>query len=320
MKYPRKGHQRDHHLPISPGAAHPDNGILLSLQSNAKLRKMSYIKTEYKYTLSAAFFDPYCRSGKEYKLTETSYDTLKAYIKFTPPTTHSIHHSDQLDRSFVHHSISSLDVLTAPLSCSCTTQQILSQIQSTPHTRATSRSLSTYPLQPPVSPPSHHTRVAPSTWQDPHMYNDPQRTRQALLLPYTQPSSTPSPREPELDFSEVAASLLFLASVGTVAYGRHRLWNIGKWILKEMKGKWSDPRVTLVREKGLQIIRAILQGSVSMVCSMDGTALFDSIKNRIGGIQQGLEAYSIYVYRCLRNYRPILYRLVEGTLGLRNPS
>lgn len=78
--------------------------------------------------------------------------------------------------------------------------------------------------------------------------------------------------------------------------------------LKEMKGKWSDPCVTLVREKGLDLIKAILKGSVSMVCSMDGTALFDSIKNRTGCIQQGLEA------------RLILYRLVEGTLNLLNPS
>lgn len=39
--------------------------------------------------------------------------------------------------------------------------------------------------------------------------------------------------------------------------------------LKEMKGKWSDPRVTLVREKGLDLIKAILKGSVSMVCSME---------------------------------------------------
>ena len=284
---------------------------------------MSYIKTKYKYTISAASLDPYCRSGKEYKLKETSYDRLKAYIKFTPPTTHPSHHSDQFDRSFVHPSTSSLDILTAPHSSSWTTQRTLSQIQSTPHTRATSRSLSTGPLQPPVSPPLYQTRVVPSTWQDPQMYNGPQRTRQALLLPYTQPSSTPSPSTPEPDFSAVAAfivPLLFLGSVGTVTYGRYRLLNIGKWTLKEMKGKWSDPRVTLVREKGLQFIRAILKGLVSMVCSMDGTAFSDSIKNRIGGIQQGLKAHQIYVCRYLRNYRPILYRLVEGTLNLLNPS
>lgn len=293
MKYPTKGHQRDHHLPISPSTAHPDNGILLSLQNNAELRKKSYIKTEYKYTINVASLDPYCRSGKGYKLKEISNKTLNAYIEFPPPTTHPSPHSDQFDRSFVHPSTSSFDALTALHSSLWTSQRTLSQIPSRTFAPATSHSVSTGLSEAPVSPPLHRTRVVSNRWQDPHTYNDPQRTKQASLLPDTQPSSTPSPSIPDPDSSAVAAfivPLLFLGSVGAVTYARYRLLNIGKWALKEIKGKWSDPRVTLVRKKVLQFIGAILKGSVSMVCSVDGTALLNSIKNRIGGISQGLEA------------------------------
>ena len=274
MKYPTKGHQRDHHLPISPSAAHPDNGILLSLQNNTKLRKKPSIKTEYKYTISVASLDPYCRSGKEYKLKRTSYNTLNAYIKSTPPTTHPSPHSDQFGRSFVHPSTPSLNVLTAPHSSLWTSQRTLSQIPSRTYTPAISHSVATGPSQVLVSPPSYRTRVVSNTWQDAHIYSNPQRTKQASLLPDTQPSSTPPPSTPEPDSYVVAAfivPLLFLSSVGAVVYGRYRLLNLGKWALKETKGKWSDPRVMLMREKGLQFIRAILKGSVSMVCLVDGT-------------------------------------------------
>ena len=320
MKYPIQGHQRDHHLPISPSPAHPDNGILLFLQNSAELRKKSYIKTERKYTINVASLDPYCSSGKEYKLKESSNSILKAYINFIPPTTHPNLHSEQFEQPFAQPSTSSPDVLTAPHLPSWTTQQAPLQIPSRSYITATSRSIGTGPSQAPVFLPSYRTHAISNTWQDPYMYDDPQRTKRASLLPDTQPSSPSSPSTPEPESSAIVvfiAPLMFLGFVGSLTYGRYRLLNLGKWALKEIKGKWNDPLVTLEREKGLQFIRAIWRDLVSMVCSVDGGTLFDSIKNRIGGISQGLEAH---IRPSLGYCGPILSRLMEKTLNLLNPS
>lgn len=58
-----------------------------------------------------------------------------------------------------------------------------------------------------------------------------------------------------------------------------------------MEGKWSGPRLTLMRDKGSQFIRAILKGSVSVVRSVHIMALLGSIKNRIADVSRGLEAH-----------------------------
>ena len=166
---------------------------------------------------------------------------------------------------------------------------------------------------------TYEARVIPKTLQDPHIYNGPQRARQASQLSDTQPASPSSPPTPEPSISALAAfivPLLFLGSVGVVTYGGHRLLNLGKWALKEMEGKWSGPRLKLMRDQGSQFIRAIVKGLLSMVRSVASMALLGSIKNRIAGVSQGLEAHQIYSY--LGKYRLILSRLVEGTISLPN--
>lgn len=176
--------------------------------------------------------DPYCRSGREYKLKQTCYDTLRAYIESTPATTFFSPPDDRFGQSSVR-----LPARQTPL---WTTQRTLPQIPLVPYITATSGSVSTGPLQAVVSPVTYQARIIPKILQDPHIHNDSQSARQALLLSYTQPSSPSSPSTPEPSFSALAVFIipvLFLGSVGAVTYGGYRLLNLGKWALKEMEGK-----------------------------------------------------------------------------------
>ncbi|KAI0967544.1 hypothetical protein F4678DRAFT_445951 [Xylaria arbuscula] len=82
-KFPTENQARRNHLPIAPGKAHPDNGILLCLQDRAHLRKRSYVNTRDKRSILLASLRPYNRRGPEIFLSKRSYKTLVKHAKFT---------------------------------------------------------------------------------------------------------------------------------------------------------------------------------------------------------------------------------------------
>ncbi|KAI1772153.1 hypothetical protein F4818DRAFT_176434 [Hypoxylon cercidicola] len=77
------------HIPIRPCQAHPDNGMLLSLDDvTLQMRKKSYVKTRYQYRIRLHSLKPYDRHGPEYLLSRKSYQELIEYVKFSPPPSH----------------------------------------------------------------------------------------------------------------------------------------------------------------------------------------------------------------------------------------
>ncbi|KAK1763109.1 hypothetical protein QBC33DRAFT_550406 [Phialemonium atrogriseum] len=78
------------YLPIHPSSTHPDNGTLLYLREGRSLPKKSYINTKAPYTLPFSMLEIYVRCGKDFGLTEASYQDLADYIQRThtiSPTT-----------------------------------------------------------------------------------------------------------------------------------------------------------------------------------------------------------------------------------------
>ena len=75
---------RAFHLPIHPSPAHPDNGILLSLDHGRKLPKKTYVKTEKTFSIQwkllQADYGEY-KTGRRYKLKPDSFAELLLYIK-----------------------------------------------------------------------------------------------------------------------------------------------------------------------------------------------------------------------------------------------
>lgn len=88
-KYPKNSYQaaaRRDHLPIAPNKAHPDNRKLLRLDnSSGPLRKKSYVKTRDMHSIRLACLRPYYRRGPEVYLSDSSYQTLVAYIQYSEP-------------------------------------------------------------------------------------------------------------------------------------------------------------------------------------------------------------------------------------------
>ncbi|KAI1387128.1 uncharacterized protein F4822DRAFT_274636 [Hypoxylon trugodes] len=86
--------RRLEYLPIAPAAAHPDNGMLLSLEdSSTELSKKSYVRTKTQHRIARKSLRAYNRYGLEYILSGKSYQDLIEYAKFTPPTSHPGSHA-----------------------------------------------------------------------------------------------------------------------------------------------------------------------------------------------------------------------------------
>ena len=220
-KYPDNRSQRRQHLPISPCAAHPDNGVLLFLEGDMQLRKKTYIKTKVKVILKKASLTPYCRSGEEYKLKQESFAKLLVYIKFVQPAAQP--HAP---------------VTTQPLLPTIPTTIPYRHSPSQPALQTTQRTPQRLPLVPSRRP------VAPVT----SLYSQLDRTslydrRTALLLNDSPLSRTPPPTPPNpdpLSLGDKVILLLFLGSLGATFYGPHRLLLFGKWALKECKRRLSN--------------------------------------------------------------------------------
>ncbi|KAG8531632.1 uncharacterized protein KY384_003263 [Bacidia gigantensis] len=252
-RHPENRHLRDHHLPIFPSAAHPDNGILLSLDSDLQLRKKSYIKTEVQVIINVASLIPYNRTGKKYKLQQKSYHTLATYINFTPPTANPRPRRDLSNQFSVYSPPSSLPIHAGPRPSSRTIQRTPPQIPPT-------RYYSPVTSQAPAPPPSYLIPIVTNTRQDSPLYSVPRRDRRTPLPPYTHPSSTPSPSKPEPGFDILVAfifSLVFLGFLGAVSYEGYRVFLRGRWALREIKGKWSEAHEVLMRARPLEYIKAI---------------------------------------------------------------
>lgn len=220
-KYPNNRSQRSRHLPISPCAAHPDNGIRLFLEGDLQLRKKTYIKTKVKVILNIESLKPYCRSGKEYKLRQESFTELLVYINFVQPAAQP----------------------HAPV----TPQPLLPTISTTiPYWHSPPQpALQTTQHTPPQIPlVLSRGPVAPVT----PFYSQSNRTSQydrrtALLLNDPLPSRTPPPTPPKPGSPSLAEKiilLLLLGSLGASIYGPHRLLLLGKWALKESKRRLSN--------------------------------------------------------------------------------
>ncbi|KAI4866030.1 hypothetical protein F4820DRAFT_418418 [Hypoxylon rubiginosum] len=77
------------HIPIRPCDAHPDNGMLLSLEDvTLEMRKKSYVKTRTQYRIQLHSLIPYDHHGPDYLLSRKSYQELIEYAKFSPPPSH----------------------------------------------------------------------------------------------------------------------------------------------------------------------------------------------------------------------------------------
>lgn len=245
-KYPTNQSQRSRHLPISPCAAHPDNGILLFLEEDRQLRKNTYIKTKVKVIVKIASLTPYCRSGDEYKLKQESFTILLVYIKFVHPVAQP------------HAPVASQPLLpTIPIpdpSQRSPSQRVLRNTQYTPP------QLPSAPSRRPVAP------VTPFSSQlhRPSQYD----RRTALLLNDPPLSRIPSPTPPNpdsLSLTDKIILLLLLGSMGATIYGPHRLLLLGKWALKESQRRLSNLSgvpllANLVHFAGLSAQKAIYYG------------------------------------------------------------
>lgn len=83
-KYPHQTGFRHDHLPIAPGEAHPDNGILLTLRDPLRtMRKRSYVKTKSRHHVLFSSLRPYDRQGPDYFLSRRSFDVLVEHAQLS---------------------------------------------------------------------------------------------------------------------------------------------------------------------------------------------------------------------------------------------
>ncbi|KAK3359624.1 hypothetical protein B0T25DRAFT_628977 [Lasiosphaeria hispida] len=118
-KHPDNPARRSSYLPISPSPPHPDNGIILKLKQNARLKKNSYISTETQHTVLLSALRTYTSrdrdpthenhpqssrqpAAKEYILTSESFKKLTKYAKFPAAGAHAHAHAEQADRQARH--------------------------------------------------------------------------------------------------------------------------------------------------------------------------------------------------------------------------
>ncbi|KAF6219505.1 hypothetical protein HO133_003974 [Letharia lupina] len=79
---------RASHLPIHPSPVHPDNGILLFLDQDIELRKMSYVNTESPRQIEWALLQRHYReqrTGERFRLRPDSFAKLLDYIGSEAP-------------------------------------------------------------------------------------------------------------------------------------------------------------------------------------------------------------------------------------------
>ncbi len=80
-KWAHNPYFRHVHLPIFPCAPHPDHGIQLFLEDGLRLRRESYVKTEWRYFgVGWNLLAPYDDSGRCSRLHAVSYQDLVRYI------------------------------------------------------------------------------------------------------------------------------------------------------------------------------------------------------------------------------------------------
>ena len=208
--------------------AHPDNGILLSLDGNLQLRKKSYIKTDGQIIIDMASLKPYDSSKTESKLQQESYQTLVTYIDFTQATVNPRPRRDLSNLSSV-----GAQPQMPPAHC---------------YSPVTSQAS--------IAPPSSPFPTVTNRRQGSSLYSGPRRDRRTL--PYSHPSSTPPPSKPESAFDILVAfifSLLFLGFLSAVSYKGYRFFLRGRCALKKMKWKWNEVQEVLVRARPLENIK-----------------------------------------------------------------
>ncbi|KAI1846920.1 hypothetical protein JX265_004889 [Neoarthrinium moseri] len=81
----RSKNTRLNYLPIAPSNFHPDNGKLLYLEDQAKLRKKSYVNTGRQYRVPLSSLHPYCNTGRVFVLDKHSYQELICYAGLNVP-------------------------------------------------------------------------------------------------------------------------------------------------------------------------------------------------------------------------------------------
>jgi hypothetical protein len=84
------------YLPISPGAPHPDNGLLLELEGDPLLYN-GCVKISEALKFRIGVLQP---TMTEHKLTSTSYNTLKRYTSDVP--VHTFVPAAKLEQTIVH--------------------------------------------------------------------------------------------------------------------------------------------------------------------------------------------------------------------------
>lgn len=79
-KYPDNSYFRHHHLPVFPCDAHPDNGVQLFLEDGLQLRRASYVKTEWRYTIGWELLEDYDGSGRTFRVHPVSLRDLMLHL------------------------------------------------------------------------------------------------------------------------------------------------------------------------------------------------------------------------------------------------
>ena len=106
-RHPYNRRVRLFHLPIAPAPRHPDNGILLELDGDLKLRKETYVKIDLPYRIPLSMLRASYRdlhSGKVLEMKPLSFAQLLRYLESTISSNSKLFRKTLASRRITHRS------------------------------------------------------------------------------------------------------------------------------------------------------------------------------------------------------------------------